>query len=212
MPDAIDREARATRWVAGLMALLGVGLAGWVAAPIARQRLAPPPPIASFGVPEAAAGCDPELTDPVSGKGVHVGRGARVAYLTVPPSSGPHYELPAPLRRFYLAGDRPPVEVLVHNLEHGYTVVWYSADLPVPQVEALRGLAARLGADERTAKFVAAPWDASYGRFPPGRRVGISRWGATAGYRLLCGSVSGAVIERFLAAHPATDSPEPEGA
>ncbi|MCX4385690.1 DUF3105 domain-containing protein [Micromonospora peucetia] len=212
MADPLGREARATRWVAGLMALLGVGLLGWVAVPVARQRLAPPAPIASFGVAGTAAGCDPELTDPVSGKGVHVGRGARVAYLTVPPSSGPHYELPAPMRRFYLSGDRPPVEVLVHNLEHGYTVVWYSDDLPAPQVEALRGLAARLGADERTAKFVAAPWDEAYGRFPPGRRVGISRWGATAGYRLLCESVSGAVIERFLAAHPPTDSPEPEGA
>lgn len=75
MADPLGREARATRWVAGLMALLGVGLLGWVAVPVARQRLAPPAPIASFGVAGTAAGCDPELTDPVSGKGYTSGVG-----------------------------------------------------------------------------------------------------------------------------------------
>ena len=39
---------------------------------------------------------------------------------TVPPSFGPHRPIPAPFeRRFYTAQDRPEIETLVHNLEHG---------------------------------------------------------------------------------------------
>jgi hypothetical protein len=203
----IGREARVPAWTAGTMAVLGVGFLVWAVTPLIRQRVTPPAPAASFGVAARDAGCDPELTDPVSGKGIHVGDGTRVAYETVPPSSGPHHQEPAPLRRFYARGEAPAMEHLVHNLEHGYTVVWYTAGLPAEQAEALRGLA-----EVFSAKFVAAPWDDTYGTFPPGRRVGVSRWGSTAGYRLLCESVSGTAIERFMQAHPASDAPEPEGA
>ena len=48
-----------------------------------------------------------------------------------PPDSGSHYANPAPFtKHFYAEADRPAVETLVHNLEHGYTVVWYRADAP----------------------------------------------------------------------------------
>jgi hypothetical protein len=201
-----NRSANRSIMAGILVAVLGLGLLTAAAVPFLRHRFASPVPVSAVGVGVEAAGCDPELTDPVSGKGIHVAQGSRVRYETVPPTSGPHYELPAPLRRFYTTGDRPPVEVLVHNLEHGYTIVWYMGSLEAQQIEALRRLA------DRTEKFVAAPWDESYGRFPAGKRIGITRWGAAAGYRLLCASVSGEVIGRFMAAHPAEDSPEPDGA
>ena len=28
-------------------------------------------------------------------------------------------------RKLYTADDRPELETLVHNLEHGYTILWY---------------------------------------------------------------------------------------
>lgn len=44
-------------------------------------------------------------------------------YNSDPPTSGPHYEQPAEAG-FYEAA--PVDEQLVHNLEHGYVIIWYN--------------------------------------------------------------------------------------
>jgi hypothetical protein len=44
-------------------------------------------------------------------------------YNSNPPTSGPHYDDPAEAG-FYDAA--PPDEQLVHNLEHGYVIIWYN--------------------------------------------------------------------------------------
>ncbi|MEV4199909.1 DUF3105 domain-containing protein [Micromonospora globbae] len=175
-------------------------------------------PAAEIGVDLARSGCDPELTDPVRGVGVHVGPGTaepyatRIQYDLVPPSSGPHFVVPAPaVRRFYTTRDRPAIEILVHNLEHGYTILWYVEPLVRDQIEALRALAQKFGDDRYGGRFVVAPWDPGYGEFPAGRPLALSHWGATAGYRQFCAAVSGAAVERFVLAHPPSDSPEPTG-
>ena len=46
-------------------------------------------------------------------------------YSTDPPTSGPHYDIPAKPGFFDKA---PPDEQLVHNLEHGYVIIWFKAD------------------------------------------------------------------------------------
>ena len=56
--------------------------------------------------------------------------GTPVDYEDAPPAFGPHWNeagvAPAPIeRKFYTADDRPELEALVHNLEHGYTILWY---------------------------------------------------------------------------------------
>ena len=57
-----------------------------------------------------------------AGTGEHVD--TKVDYETVPPSHGAHFAAPAVSdRKFYTAADRPELETLVHNLEHGYTVL-----------------------------------------------------------------------------------------
>ncbi|MFU8871768.1 DUF3105 domain-containing protein [Micromonospora sp. SL4-19] len=175
-------------------------------------------PAADIGVGIDRAGCDPELIDPVRGAGVHVGPGTaepyatRIRYDLVPPSSGPHFVVPAPaVRRFYTTRDRPAIEILVHNLEHGYTILWYVEPLVRDQTEVLRALARKLGDDRYGGRFVVAPWDPGYGEFPAGRPLALSHWGATAGYRQFCAAVSGAAVERFVLAHPPSDSPEPTG-
>ena len=53
-----------------------------------------------------------------------------VVYTDAPPAFGQHWNEPgvAPAafeRKFYTANDRPELESLVHNLEHGYTILWY---------------------------------------------------------------------------------------
>jgi hypothetical protein len=184
--------------------------------------------IESIGVPAAAARCDPVITDKATGKGNHVppkpGAHVSVRYPTVPPSTGPHFE--APLvgeRKFFTAADRPAMETLVHNLEHGYTVLWYDGPLSETtkaQLEQLAKVTNEL--DPSAGKFIVSAWDQAYGQFPAGKKFALSHWSATigpegkvsdqAGHRQLCGDLSGAVVKSFVGKYPRTSSPEPDAA
>ena len=138
---------------------------------------------------------------------------ARVAYATVPPTFGEHYPNPAPFGRiFYSERDRPAMEVLVHNLEHGYTVVWYDSTVTGAQLTALESLSQRLTLDAGKEKLIVSAWDPSYGTFPAGKHIAFGHWTAKQGVRQLCGQVSGEALQTFMNNHPSTDAPEPNGA
>lgn len=213
------RERRRTLLVVGTAGVLVLALVGAVTV-VLRDHVRQQDP-ALVGVAAGAAGCDPVITDPTSGSQVHVGPGTdkadvtKVSYQQVPPSSGEHYAAPQyPSVGFYTDKDKPKVEALVHNLEHGYTIVWYTPDLPQAQQDELRRLADLIRDDEKTyaGKFIVTAWDSAYGTFPAGKKVGISHWGAKNGYRQLCSTVSGEVVRDFMEAHPWTNAPEPNAA
>jgi len=182
--------------------------------------------IEDFGASIAAAGCDPIAEHEATGNQDHVAEGTKVDYGQIPPDSGSHYQSPAPFtKQFYAEADRPAVETLVHNLEHGYTVVWYRADAPGEQVKDLQRIAKTFASDDYdpTKKFIAAPWAESDGAgFPAGKNVVITRWTADPndpsnpltqrGVRQACTEVSGAAIKDFMAKYPVANSPEPSGA
>jgi hypothetical protein len=182
--------------------------------------------IEHLGSSIAAAGCDPIAEHEATGNQDHVAEGTKVDYAQTPPDSGKHYPSPAPFtKHFYAEADRPPVETLVHNLEHGYTVVWYRADAPGKQIKNLQRIAKTFGSDDYDPadKFIAAPWSEADGAgFPAGKNVVIARWTAdpndpgnpTAqkGVRQACTEVSGAAIKDFMAKYPVANSPEPSGA
>lgn len=211
-------DRRRTLLVAGAAVTLVIGLGVAVTKVVVDEQAASD--ITRVGVAASAASCDPVITDQATGSSVHVGPGTdqptltTVRYATVPPSSGEHYVQPEyPARAFYTAGDRPALESLVHNLEHGYTVVWYTAATPAPQVAELERLADLARDDANTGgKFIVSAWDDARGAFPAGRTVALSHWGATQGYRQLCGAVSGEVVKTFVASHPWKDAPEPDAA
>jgi hypothetical protein len=182
--------------------------------------------IEHLGSSIAAAGCDPIAEHEATGNQDHVAEGTKVDYAQTPPDSGKHYPSPAPFtKHFYAEADRPPVETLVHNLEHGYTVVWYRADAPGKQIKNLQRIAKTFGSDDYDPadKFITAPWsDADGAGFPAGKNVVITRWTAdpndpgnpTAqqGVRQACTEVSGAAIKDFMTKYPVANSPEPSGA
>ena len=133
-----------------------------------------------------------------------------------------HYDQPAVGdRRFFTAADRPKMEILVHNLEHGYTVLWYdesAGDAKKSDLEALAKVANRV--DAASGKFIVSAWDPSYGALPTGKKFVLSHWSATfeadkttvasqAGNRQLCGDLSGEVVKAFIQKFPRTASPEP---
>lgn len=193
-------------------------LVGMVVAVIRKEQAAKD--IARIGLAASAASCDPIAVDPAAGTSVHIGPGTdqaaktTVEYKTVPPSSGEHYAQPAfPSRAFYTAKDRPKLEELVHNLEHGYSIVWYAESLPKAQQDQLKQISDLVRADKTTAgKFIVSAWDPSRGALPAGKQVAISHWGTKNGYRQFCGSVSGEQIKDFIKKYPYTNSPEPTAA
>ena len=182
--------------------------------------------IEELGVTAAAAGCDPVAEEAATGNQEHVEDGTDIPYAKSPPDSGPHYAVPAPfLKHFYAEADRPAVGTLVHNLEHGYTVVWYRASAPQDQIDALEQISKTFSSDDYdpTKKFIAAPWtDSDPAGFPDGKNVVLARWTAdpadpsnTAmqkGVSQACAAVSGQAIKEFMVKYPMESSPEPNGA
>jgi hypothetical protein len=218
-------ERRRTLVVVGAALAVVVVIAGAVTFAIVRDDArVPSGSLASLGVTTAEASCDPITNDPAEGGGAHVGPGTdkpaetTVKYATVPPSSGEHFVSPEyPARQFYTASDRPRMENLVHNLEHGYTVLWYDDTATTEQVSQLKAISreANDSADAKS-KFIVSAWDTAYGDFPAGKHFALSHWSADpndlkkqTGHRQLCGKVSGAVVASFIKAHPASEAPEP---
>jgi hypothetical protein len=179
----------------------------------------------------AAAACDPIIDDPATGSADHVGPGTtvadqqRVEYATVPPSSGSHYASPAlSERRVYTVADAPQVEALVHNLEHGYTILWYDPSVEQEQASQFAALAERVNAmPEAQNKFIITPWDTSRGAFPEGKKYALTHWAADVdlqtgkvgeqmGKRQFCGGLNVSVVEDFVKQFPWSSAPEPGAA
>jgi hypothetical protein len=213
----------------GLLAIclvLSIGLLSYPVYLFAQDYIDRHATIEELGTSAAAAGCDPIAEHPATGNQEHVAEGTQVTYDQSPPDSGKHYPSPAPFtKRFYSAADRPPVSTLVHNLEHGYTIVWYSSNIDKKQVKVLQSISKTFGKDDTNPanKFIAAPWDeATDGGAMPGKNIVITHWYAdpTApadpsrqkGVRQACVAVSGPVIKDFMAKYPYENSPEPSGA
>ena len=155
------------------------------------------------GVPVAEADCDP-VEEFEALEGQHIKEGADHAeYNSNPPTSGPHYEIPAD-PAFYTSAVEP--ERVIHNLEHGQIVLWYPPDLSAED----KGLIEEIVDDEPIAT-VGNPYDG----VDAGKKVIMSAWLAgekegEAGTGVLqrCGEISQAAINEFREKYQGR-SPEP---
>ena len=214
-----QQQAKERRVVAGIivgcLVLLG-GLGAVVAYAIndAQSKKLP-----NLGVSLAAAKCDPITTDSGGGSGEHVGPGTAkpdqtsVKYDTIPPSHGPHFVQPdVSGRDFYTASDRPVLETLVHNLEHGYTILWYDGT-KVKDTALLKNIADQGNKlPDSAGKFKVVEWDQSRGAFPADKPYALAHWAKDAGHRQLCGDLSGQVIIDFVKKYPESNTQEPGAA
>lgn len=181
--------------------------------------------LSSIGAPASVCG-DIEKKD-ATGNNDHRPTGEQITYDTAPVASGPHWNeagvAPAPFaRKFYTAEDRPELEALVHNLEHGYSILWYDSTV-ADDAEALgqvKAIAEKFeGSDNFRSKFIAAPWTGQDGEsFPEGQHVAFTHWsiggdgdpsGEQQGIFQYCSAPSGAALEEFMNEYPYTDTPEP---
>lgn len=181
--------------------------------------------LTEIGAPAGQAGCGEVITEPATGSADHLEQGTPIPYDTAPPAFGPHYPAPAPMGRKFYTEDRPEVGNLVHNLEHGYNILWYDetvaddADL-LAQVEAIANQFP--GTNDPENKFIAAPWTSEDGEpFPDGKHLAMTHWsmGGTNGNEdgqlgiwQYCEAPSGEAVAQFVEDYPFTDSPEPGAA
>lgn len=177
--------------------------------------------VAKIGVSEEAASCEAIKTTPTDENQTHIPSPTPIDYQDSPPSFGPHRPQSAPFeRRFYTGADRPEIPELVHNLEHGYVILWYDESVADDQTQMryIKAIADKFGDDD--VRFIAAPWTSDDGdAFPDGKHIALTRWTADAkspgdeklqrGNWRYCGSTSGAVVSAFVAKWPNEESPEP---
>ena len=183
--------------------------------------------LAQIGAPASA--CQKVTTEKAVGNQQHVPTGQHVDYTTAPPAFGPHWNeagvAPAPMERKLYTDDRPELESLVHNLEHGYTILWYDETIAddgsaMNELEAISEKLA--GTSNFRTKFIAAPWtssDENGKKFPSGEHVALTHWSAggtgetdakkQVGVFQYCSTVSGAALNDFMLEYPYLDSPEP---
>ena len=91
----------------------------------------------------AAAGCDEvTIVRPYPGAldQAHVGFGGNrlpplSAFPSVPPTSGPHNPITLPAGIYGMA---PPIDHLLHSLEHGAAIIWYDPSVPGEELDRLR--------------------------------------------------------------------------
>jgi hypothetical protein len=177
----------------------------------------------------AASVCEKPTTKKATGNQEHRPTGQQVTYEDAPPAFGPHWNesgtAPAPMDRKLYTDDRPELESLVHNLEHGYTIMWYDDSVAADdeQMTQMRAIADKLaGTDNFRTKFIAAPWTAADTEetggktFPDGQHIAFTHWSAAednpqdqTGVWQYCSAVSGEALNDFMLDYPYLDSPEP---
>lgn len=133
-------------------------------------------------VPEGEAGCTEVIEYDELGA-EHVEEGTPVQYNSSPPSSGPHYANFAD-PAFYPGPIEP--ERLVHNLEHGQVVVWYSPDASQATIDSIENYVSG-----ELPGILAAPYEGEF-RDGSGDYV-LTGWGANQ----VCSEFSIPVVEAF---------------
>ncbi len=135
------------------------------------------------GVAATEAGCQPVETVELMETANHVDEGTDIQYNSTPPTSGDHYGNWAD-PGFYST----PVEEerLVHNLEHGQIVIWYSPDAPTATVDAVTSIV-----EDEGIALLAAPYEG----LPAGSELAFSAWGAFQA----CADFSNDVLSQFRA-------------
>jgi Protein of unknown function (DUF3105) len=185
-----------------------------------------------LGASATQAGCEKIQQVTATGAGQHTT--AKVLYQTVPPSFGPHNPTPdSSGLHFFTADDRPPVEVLVHNLEHGWTIVWYDETAAKSRVEMqeLKDTAAKFDqhGNDPHYNMIIAPWTKNDGEgrpIPDGKHVAFTHWSVhqptynpnfyrtaesavkSYGESQYCSTFSGAALKDFMKKFPYDDAPE----
>ena len=174
------REAKAAQRKRSLVTLVLALLVGALVVGLILNERKSEEQIASVGADEA--GCGEIAEHELLGRD-HVDEGSPIEYNSSPPTSGSHYANFAD-PAFYSA----PIEKerLVHNLEHGHTIIWYRSDAPQATIDSIENYVS----GELPGIF-AAPYDEEFS--DGSGDYALAAWGATQ----VCSEFSIPVVESF---------------
>ncbi len=176
--------------------------------------------LADIGGP--ASSCGEVSTKAAGGQSDHR-EGEQLTYPEAPPAFGPHWDQPDTIEdRFYTEDSRPELETLVHNLEHGFTILWYDEEAAdaASTIGEIKAIADRLDDSDTNNRlsFKAVPWTSDDGEdFPDGQHIAFTHWsadqetGESEGVWQYCSEPSGEALEQFMKDYPYYDAPEPYG-
>src|SRR3954466_1766221 len=180
--DQQRAERRRTIVVIAVCVVVALVIIGLAAIPRIRQNKLNAGALGDIGVARSAAGCQPLVKKQATGNQEHKPEGTVIDYTDSPPAFGPHWPAPAPFsRKFYTADDRPELETLVHNLEHGYNLLWYDDTVAKngDELASVKAIAKKFGGTKLSDKFIALPWTDKDGpAFPSGAHIALTHWSA----------------------------------
>jgi Protein of unknown function (DUF3105) len=179
-------RTRRTRWIALAVAVLLVAAGATYYALRPRPKVQDPQELLA-AAPQAAkaAGCtdvrDVGPYQPETQDRAHVGvqGGAPTipplsTYPSVPPASGPHNATPWS-RGVY--STPPPIDQVIHSLEHGAAVVWYAPDASGEELAKIEDF---YGDPSHGQKVIVAPYDypdqGAEGILPGGSAMALVAW------------------------------------
>ncbi len=225
--SAETRQGRAIVGVAIAIAVVIVGIPAYlyVFEPLWHQNKYSGKPLAEIGGSPSV--CGDVITKDAEGSGEHRDESEQISYDDAPPAFGPHWNVggvaPVPIEeRFYNDDSRPELEQLVHNLEHGFTILWYdeTAADNAEMMGQIKAIADRLNDSDTNNRlsFKAVPWTSDDGKdFPDGQHIALTHWsadqasGKSEGVWQYCSEPSGEALETFMKDYPYYDAPEPIG-
>jgi hypothetical protein len=139
-------EKRRTSIIIVACAVVALAIIAVPAWQLFQQEQAAAGDLDTLGVAAGQAGCQDVVTKSAEGMNDHREEGSAIVYPDAPPAFGPHYNVTAGFaRKFYSTSDRPDLPYLVHNLEHGYNIVWYDETIADDrdQLAAVRAIASK---------------------------------------------------------------------
>jgi len=178
--------SRRNRWIAlGVAVDLAAGATVFLVTRPRPETEDPAELLAAAPQAAQAAGCDEVQNagpyQPPDLDAAHIGAEGGPAtmpplstYPSLPPASGPHAGQTLPAGVY---SSPPPIDQLVHSLEHGAALVWYEPDAPGAEVTRIEDFYGRSDAGTRV---IVAPYDYAdqgpEGSLPAGSEMALVAW------------------------------------
>jgi len=173
------KSRRNRRIAIGVVVVLVAGVGAYALTRPKEARADPQELLATVDQAREAAGCEPVEDvgsyQPKSQDARHIVTQVPLStFPSVPPASGPHNAVPFGAG---VNGTPPPIDRVIHSLEHGAAIVWYSPDASGRELERIRSFYEEADVGSRV---IVAPYDypdqGAAGSLPGGAQMTLVAW------------------------------------
>lgn len=173
------RSRRNRRVAIGVVVVLIAGVAAFALTRPKEAQATPSDLLAAVDQARQTADCGPvENVGPYQPKSqdtAHVVASVPLStYPSVPPASGPHNAIPYGAGVY---GTPPPIDRVIHSLEHGAAIVWYAPDVSGKELDRIRTFYEGTNVGDRV---IVAPYDypdeGVAGTLPAGTQMALVAW------------------------------------